>query len=45
MKLTDDEIIMAAYLMADGGVTTANTIFVNETTALIKEFIRIGNEL
>ena len=42
---TDDEIIMAAYLLADGCTVGSSCLFTNETPAVIKEFIEIGDRL
>lgn len=40
-----DEIIMVAYLIADGCTTRSTPTFVNETPEIIDEFIEIANRL
>lgn len=42
---TDDEIIMAAYLLADGCTVGSTCLFTNATPEVIKEFTEVGDRL
>lgn len=43
--ITNDEVVLAAYLLSDGGVSQASTSFTNQTPVVIEEFLRVSTAL
>lgn len=44
-KISDDEVVLAAYLLSDGGVSQAFTTFTNMTPALITECLAVSERV
>lgn len=45
LDISDEEVVMAAYLLSDGSVAGTATRFTNETTAVVADFTEVGNRL
>lgn len=45
LQISDSEVTLAAYLLADGGVSQVGTNFTKKTPVIIDEFVAVANEL